>query len=767
MRAAMRSHFLQALLALHAALAVLCPAQATPPTETPIRAEALRTDETLVLDGTLAHPAWQRAPVHEGFVEKGPVTGAVPLQATRVRVLFDERALWVGVEALDTAPGLIRDDRVRHDMVNRTQDFVVVYLDGVGKRSAAQFFRLNAAGSTADGLHTAADDSEDFAPDFDWDGAVSRMTPSANGAGGWTAVFRIPFASLRYADGAQQAWRIMVARRLPRAQFHLFSSVLIPRDASSFIATMQPLQDLALPADSAFLTVRPGLTLRRTDNGREPARNEHEASLDVKWRPRAELVVDATLNPDFSQVELDVPQLAGNSRFALFLTEKRPFFFESYDLLRTPTEALYTRSVTAPKGGLRATWRGSAWAGTGFALKDRGGGLVLLPGTFGSDSAEQPGSTVLALRARHDDGRIALGGIVATRRYDGDRGDNSVLGPDIALPLGALPGGRWRLRAQALVSRTDALPAASGELGRGPAREGHLVRLRLQRQADNGESALTLDDVDEGFRHDSGFVTQVGVRRIDYFHSRGWQQVGPFNELYVNVEGSHIRRQADGQLVEDFVRPGLYASGARNFEGWLEWYGLSRLRLAPGQPLLQQRYWHLGLVMTPAPWMPLLELSSDIGRLADTAVPPAGAIKPGWRFFGLVRLRPLRWLELEPRLNTEVLERDGSRSYREAAAQLLAVWHLDARQNLRLIAQRRSLVRLAEPGVAAEDAASHTTSLTYAWRFSAGTRLYVGASGGRSARGAPGSHELFVKLEVDADDVKEAWRRRSRSSSTN
>ena len=327
----------------------------------PIGAERLRPDERLRLDATLAHPAWQRATPHTKFVEKAPDTGAAPREATRVRVLFDEQALWVAIEARDSAPAQIRDDRVRHDGVNRTQDFVVLYLDAVGSRSAAQWFRVNAAGSTADGLHTAADDSEDFAPDFDWDATTARHP------GGWTAVLRIPFGSLRFSEGRQD-WRIMVGRRLPREQFHLFSSVLIPRDAPSFIATMQPLLGVQLPADHAFLTVRPGLTLRRVDDGAGRVRQDHEASLDVKWRPRAELVVDGTLNPDFSQVELDVPQLAGNSRFALFLSEKRPFFFESYDLLRMPTEALYTRSVTAPRGGLRATWRGTAWAGSAFAL---------------------------------------------------------------------------------------------------------------------------------------------------------------------------------------------------------------------------------------------------------------------------------------------------------------------------------------------------------------------------------------------------------------
>jgi hypothetical protein len=106
-------------------------------------------------------------------------------------------------------------------------------------------------------------------------------------------------------------------------------------------------------------------------------------------------------------------------------------------------------------------------------------------------------------------------------------------------------------------------------------------------------------------------------------------------------------------------------------------------------------------------------------------------------------------LELEPRLNLAWLDGpDGTRRYRESAGQLLAVWHLDARHSLRLIVQRRALWRAAEPGVAAADDATRTASLTYSWRRSAGTRLYVGV-GQAQPRGEPGANEVFVKLEFD------------------
>ena len=714
----------------------------------------LAPGELITLDGSLSHPAWQRAPVWARFVEKDPVFGAVPPQATRVQVLFDDRALYVGVRALDTDRSRIRNLPVRIDQVNRTQDFVVVYVDAIGTKRSAQFFRVNAAGSMADGLHTAADDSEDFSPDFDWDSAVQHDEQ------GWTAVFRLPFASLRYADGAQQgaqgAWRFMVARRLPREQFHLITSVPIGREVPSFIHNLQPLVGVTLPESSNFITVRPSVTLRQTRSDEVGApRVSHskvDASLDVKWRPRAELVVDATLNPDFSQLALDVPQLAGNSRFALFFPEKRPFFFESADLLRSPTEAFYTRSFTQPRWGLRGTWRDVDLAGSALAVDDRGGGLVLLPGPYSTDYADQPASSTLAARARLDRGSVQFGGVLAARRYARDRGSNDVLGPDMAWQI----SDAWRVKGQWLASQTSALSDGHGSLARGVNVSGQRLFVKAQRQAEDGETALSIDESGSGFRHDTGFVNQVGVRAISVFQSKGWQQLGPFNQFYVNVQADQVRDRATGKLVKEVLRPGLWSAAARNLEWWAEAYVHSDVRTSPSAPLLHEHYLATGLVMTPATWFPLIDTNIALGQIGDTV---ANRVRPGGRWNFNARLRPVRALEVEPSFSLAWLDQAGQRMYTETATQLLAVWHFDARNNLRLIRQRTSLDRRAEPLVAASKDGGGATSLTYTWRRSAGTLVYIGAS--RSHQGSPiaqrGS-EAFIKLQVDADDVRAWWR---------
>jgi hypothetical protein len=363
----------------------------------------------------------------------------------------------------------------------------------------------------------------------------------------------------------------------------------------------------------------------------------------------------------------------------------------------------------------------------------------------------------VVLRARKDTGELAWGGLVAARRYEQGRGDNTVLGPDVSWQM----SDQWRARAQWLHSRSTALPDASGMLQQGPAQDGDRVRLRVMRQTGQGETSFGVDDMGTGFRHDTGFVNQVGIRRLEAFQSWGWQGLGPFNEIYLNVDAYQVRDRLTGTVVQEVLRPGFWFTAASNMEGYFNFFGHAVTRTSARAQGLAERYVNAGLVVTPAPWFPLLDTSLDIGELADTAAGPVvdgtpqGLVRRGGRFNLSAKLRLLPPLELEPRLNTAWLRRDGQPAYRETVQQWLAVWHFNARHNLRAIVQRSVLDRRAEPGVDAVDALRRTESLTYAFRHTAGTRLYVGATRSRRGRVDPQSHtEAFVKLEMDADDLR-------------
>ena len=729
-----------------------------------IRAVRLRPGERIAIDGTLDNPAWQRAPVYDDFIENEPHRDAKPLYRTEVRVLFDEQAVYVGVTSFDDHPENIVAPLVRQDKVIRTQDFVVLYLDAIGKRQSAQFFRVNASGSIGDGMHTAADDDEDFSPDFDFDAASARF------AHGYTSVFRVPFSSLRFSADPHAHWRIMVGRRLPRDQAYMWTSVPVPADSPSFISYMQPLDGIELPGKQDYLTLRPSVTARHTTDS-EPGEPTHvangvQASLDVKWRASPELVIDGTLKPDFSQVELDVPQLSGNTDFALYLPEKRPFFFESSDLLHSPTEALYTRSFTAPRWGARSTWRGASLAGTAFVIDDKGGGQTLLPYAYGTNTALQPGSRSLSARVHadvDDAARFELGGILAARRYEGDIGDNTVAGPDVNWQV----NDAWRVRGQWLRSQTTAQPVTDADTGdvtlaKGPTTTGDSVMLKAQRFTDRTQLEFTDLDISPQFRHDTGFVNQVGMRDIELHQAVVFRDLPPINEMWVNLRSSLVRDRINGDVIQESVAPDVWVSLPHNTQAWISWHGLSKLRASSGGRLISEHYWKGEYTSTLAQSIPLVDVTLALGRMADI---PAGVVRPGGQVNVMMSTRPFGPIEIEPSVWAAWLKNGPLLAYRETASQLLGVWHFDARQNLRLIVQRSTVDRKGEPGIVDADRESGlTTSLTYALRKSMGTVLYVGATRSHSGVGAQNiarGTEAFVKLQVDVDEVRSLAGRRA------
>jgi hypothetical protein len=136
----------------------------------------------------------------------------------------------------------------------------------------------------------------------------------------------------------------------------------------------------------------------------------------------------------------------------------------------------------------------------------------------------------------------------------------------------------------------------------------------------------------------------------------------------------------------------------------------------------------------------------------------AGQVRPGGQLNLSMSTRPFAAIEIEPSVWAAWLKNGPLLAYRETASQLLGVWHIDARQNLRLIVQRSTVDRKAEPGIVTADRESGlTSSLTYAFRRSMGTVLYVGATRSHSGVGieniARGT-EAFVKLQVDVDEVR-------------
>jgi hypothetical protein len=249
-------------------------------------------------------------------------------------------------------------------------------------------------------------------------------------------------------------------------------------------------------------------------------------------------------------------------------------------------------------------------------------------------------------------------------------------------------------------------------------------------------------------------VNQVGIRAADVRYGQVWRPLGPFNEFQLFIHGSGQRDRVTGETVKSDPYPGIYFSAARNTQSTIELHGWSKVRSASGAPLMHEKYVYGTLVTTPVPWIPLVDSNIAVGRLADFI---ANEVRPGVRANVMVRIRPVRQFELEPRVSYATLSHDGRQAYRETAVSLNAIWFFNAHSNIRAIVQRTVLDRRPEPAVAESHERGKVASLTYTYRQSMGTVLYVGASYSKGRFPLPAlsrGTEAFVKLQFDYDELR-------------
>ncbi|MCU1347363.1 MAG: hypothetical protein JWO56_393 [Acidobacteria bacterium] len=375
-------------LRLFALLSIFVAASAQlppPPSPLPIR----RAAGTIAIDGDLSDDGWRNAATIERFYETTPGDNVPPSFPTRALLTYDAHALYIGIEAGDPDPGGIHAPFVTRDGITQSDHYVAVFLDSRNDHRSAIELRVNPRGIQSDAIYDDANNHEDFSPDFFFDSAA-RITPA-----GWTAELRIPFTSLRYGRADPQTWGILIGRNHPSGQYRRFVySAPIQRESTCLICHVHALTGLTGLPGAGHVVAAPYVAA--TNGG-------IHAGADVKWSPGADHTVDLTLDPDFSQIESDVPQITASQRFALSYPEKRPFFLEGFDLFDLPLQVAYTRTITSPRWGVRGTGKLGATAYTLLVADDRGGGVVILPGPQGSEEVPQDFRSLVTIgRVRRD-----------------------------------------------------------------------------------------------------------------------------------------------------------------------------------------------------------------------------------------------------------------------------------------------------------------------------------------------------------------------------
>ncbi len=701
--------------------------------------QAVKLTEKIKLDGKLDEADWQRAPVRGDFIENMPNEKQPTRFKTEVRVLFDHDALYFGVRAWDTDPANIVAPFVRRDKVfGGNQDNFILWIDPTGARKFAQFFRVNPRGVLADGAWNEDALEEDFSPDYDYE-AVPAMV-----ADGWSAEFRIPWASLRLPHPAPEKLTFIVFRNMPRDTRIRMSNVVLGREPSCFLCVAEELTGLSNLPKTSGLTVTPYAAVNSSETKRgDEKRSETKVSggADIKWRPSSEWVIDATFRPDFSQLELDTPQLKGNTRFALSVQEKRPFFLEGSDLYATPLNTIYTRSITDPLWGSRATYRSERADATVLTVADRGGGFVILPGTFSSDFRDQGASQATFARARVPfagaSGTGSAGVFLADRNYD-DGASNRVASVDGVFK----PHDDMRVRAQVMGSQTDDPLAGGRSNGHAMVTDGFY---------DNGNEHLFVryTGISPKFRADNSIIVQNGYRTIDL---EAWQcrkLSGFFNQMCPGFTARE-QRTWDNTPLNRFVTPLINFNGTRNSYWTFQprWINYTRTR--------DSGKWHhiptfyARAEANPNQLFPYAFFETEVGRSVDVATDTLArmmfnGITLNWRAHERVELE---WSLSDFRLNDLATSRW---RLHETTTQLVGVGYLTAQDTLRLIAQRSLSKRNPEMYDFAVTPRAHgqAISLVYSHKRGLGREFNLGITHGNGRASQQLNRvdtELFAKM---------------------
>jgi len=286
---------------------------------------ATRTRNAPELDGLLEDPCWSLASPVEDFIEFQPIEGATPKEATRVRFLYDDEALYVGFECLDDDPAGIVANSGRRDNPNES-DVIYFAFDSRHDHMSSFVFGVTASGTQVD--VTLSQDSND---DSSWD-SVWRSEVKV-GKKGWSGELKLPFTLFRFVSKDQMVWGLEIQRKIPRLHEEILWMPL-HRGEPGLVSRSGHLAGLDGIGASRTREWTPYFAASLHSAPGEEEKNLFRAGADFKIGISSHVTLDATVNPDFGQVEADPAEL-NLTAFETFFPEKRPFFIEGSELFAT------------------------------------------------------------------------------------------------------------------------------------------------------------------------------------------------------------------------------------------------------------------------------------------------------------------------------------------------------------------------------------------------------------------------------------------------
>lgn len=702
---------------------------------------------SITIDGDLQEQAWKDAVNIPVAYEWSPGDNIPAPVRTDCLVTYDANNLYVAFHAYDPRPDEIRAHLMDRDDTDTLiqDDHLGLMIDTFDDERRAYQFRVNALGVQADAVFSEQDGIEDFSWDMIWK-SVGQVTSD-----GYVVEIALPLKQLRFPSGAQvQTWGFEAFRSWPRNVRHRLSSQRRDRNTGCLLCQENKLTGLQDLSQGRNLEFDPTATFSRTeradlppDSSQSATETTNDLGLTGRWSITPSMTFNATLNPDFSQVEADVAQLDVNQRFALFYPEKRPFFLEGIDFFSTPVQAVFTRTVADPYFGTKLTGKQGSNAVGVFVTRDRINNL-LFPANQGSSSTTLDADVTTTVgRYRRDVGRgSTIGALYAGREGDGYH--NRQVGADAF----------WRasqsdsLRVQLIRSDTEYPISTAAEFGQPDGSfGGNAAHVDYVHQSRRWIVDSFFESYDAGFRSDTGFVPRVDLRNVFGEGFRRWQRGAGawFNTLDV---GMRAWRTTDSSwtLTDQTVAAFVNYSGPYQTE--FEFNMPSDVVVFEG---VRYEYLRPNFFFGIKPNGDTnLQISGRFGGGVDfdNARAATSVVQIGPRF----EYRPIARVSLSLQHDLDQLNIEAGRVYRANLTQGRAIFHLNVHTFVRAILQYTDISR--DPALYTFAVESRTRRLfsqyLFSYKFNPQTVLFIGysdnATGTREVDLHRQDRTFFVKL---------------------
>jgi len=516
--------------------------------------------QVINLDGSLDDKVWESALVISLDYEIDPGENIAASVETQAFIFEDGENLYIGFNANEPNPEKIRAYLSDRDDLWRS-DYVGITLDTFNdSRRGYQFF-TNAIGVQADAILDEVADNTDVGWDAIWHSA------GALNSQGYQVEMAIPLKSLRFTENkGLKEWKIKFSRTWIRDVEHQFSSVRHDRNRDCQICQYDTFVGFESIKPAQNLTLIPAVTFLNNQTRGEAFGAPwvgngvvDRESLDLRWGINQNVFLNATINPDFSQVEADAIQLEVNKRSAVRTKEKRAFFLDGADYFSNWSRLVYTKLFGEPKYGLKLTGKTGGHSYGVIALSDKDTSF-LLPDSQSSKIITLNGlvSHNNILRYRYDLGNKGNAGFTYTQR-EGDDYSNRMLSFDTKYWFGDSD----YLKVQLIDTDTQNPLSVQQDYNQPAYQSGQAYSLNYTHVTRDWGVYLTHHNFDKGFRADSGFVGRSNWQLSSLQLDRNWYPSNQ-NTWWKSLTASYTFTQvfdADGKQLNDIRLYGAEGSG--------------------------------------------------------------------------------------------------------------------------------------------------------------------------------------------------------------